>query len=171
MTLTASDLTGEQYHHTPADVDALHVLAEMLPLCPIVVNIGACFGTSTLAILEARPDAFVFSIDIAVCPQERENHMRALVPPGRCVRVLGASQDVGRYWPAHSVDFVFVDGAHDYEGVRDDIHFWMPTVKPGGIIAFHDYGTPSLPHVARAIDEAFSAPPLMAVERIRVWRL
>ena len=168
--LKASDLVGEAFHHTVADVDTLHALADMLPLCPVVVNIGACFGTSTLAILETRPNAFIFSIDIALCPWERQHHELAGVPLGRCVRLLGASQDAGRYWPVHSVDFVFVDGAHDYEGVRDDIRYWLPTVKPGGIIAFHDYGTPSLPHVARAIDEAFNEPPLMAVERIRAWR-
>lgn len=169
--LRASDLVGEAFHHTLADVDTLRFLADMLPPNPTCVNIGACFGTSTLAILESRPDAFVFSIDIMPCPLERQHHDRAGIQPGRCVRVLGPSQDAGHHWPPHSVDFVFVDGAHDYDGVRDDILYWVPAVKPGGIIAFHDYGTPSLPHVARAIDEAFSTPPLVAVERIRAWQI
>lgn len=171
MSLTASVLTGEEFHHTVADVDTLHFLAEMLPPSPVVVNIGACFGTSTLAIREVRPDAFIFSIDIELCPWEVMHHAQANMPLGRCVRVLGPSQDVGQHWPPQSVDLVFVDGAHDYEGVRDDIRVWLPTVKAGGIIAFHDYGTPSLPHVARAIDEVFSTPPLVAVERIRAWRV
>lgn len=172
MNLTASALTGEAFHHTVADVETLHALADMLPLCPVVVNIGACFGTSTLAILEQRPDAFVFSIDIMPCPLERQHHEQAGIPAGRCVRVLGPSQDVGRYWPAHSVDFVFVDGGHADVEVRGDIDAWLKTIKPGGIIAFHDYGTASLPDVKRVVDEAFgNTPPLVAVERIRAWRV
>ena len=38
-----------------------------------------------------------------------------------------------------SLDFVFIDASHEYEDVRDDILAWYPKVKPGGIIAGHDY--------------------------------
>lgn len=37
-------------------------------------------------------------------------------------------------------DFVFIDGAHDYESVRTDLCSWLPKVKVGGVIAGHDYG-------------------------------
>ena len=36
-------------------------------------------------------------------------------------------------------DFVFIDGNHWYDYVLDDIHAWLPKVRPGGIIAGHDY--------------------------------
>ena len=39
----------------------------------------------------------------------------------------------------NSLDFVFIDASHEYEDVRDDILAWYPKVKPGGIIAGHDY--------------------------------
>ena len=38
----------------------------------------------------------------------------------------------------HSVDFLFVDGDHEYEGVRKDCNLYGPLVRPGGLIAFHD---------------------------------
>ena len=38
-----------------------------------------------------------------------------------------------------SLDFVFIDGAHDTESVCADIDTWYPKVKVGGIIAGHDY--------------------------------
>lgn len=38
-----------------------------------------------------------------------------------------------------SFDFVFLDGNHDYERVRNDIHAWLPKVKAGGTLAGHDY--------------------------------
>jgi predicted O-methyltransferase YrrM len=35
-------------------------------------------------------------------------------------------------------DFVFVDGNHTYEGLRQDWEGWSPLIEPGGIIALHD---------------------------------
>lgn len=50
----------------------------------------------------------------------------------------------------NSLDFVFIDAAHDYESVSRDIMAWIPKIKKGGVIAGHDK---SWPGVRRAIDE------------------
>ncbi len=52
--------------------------------------------------------------------------------------------------PDHSLDFVFVDADHSYEGCLADIVNWTPKVRPSGIIAGHDYGWAT---VRRAVDE------------------
>lgn len=36
------------------------------------------------------------------------------------------------------IDFLFIDGDHTYEGVKQDFHMYAPLVRPGGIIALHD---------------------------------
>jgi predicted O-methyltransferase YrrM len=36
------------------------------------------------------------------------------------------------------VDFLFIDGDHQYEGVRKDYNLYSRLVRPGGLIAFHD---------------------------------
>lgn len=36
------------------------------------------------------------------------------------------------------IDFLFIDGDHSYEGVKQDFEMYSPFVKPGGLIAFHD---------------------------------
>lgn len=36
-------------------------------------------------------------------------------------------------------DFVYIDAAHDEASVTQDIEAWMPLIRPGGIIAGHDY--------------------------------
>ena len=38
----------------------------------------------------------------------------------------------------HPVEFVFIDGAHEYEAVKLDFDVWFPKVIEGGIMAFHD---------------------------------
>ena len=38
-----------------------------------------------------------------------------------------------------SLDFVYIDGFHDFDWVMSDLIFWVPKVRSGGIIAGHDY--------------------------------
>lgn len=53
-----------------------------------------------------------------------------------------------------SLDFVFIDAAHDYDSVKADIVAWLPKIKPGGHIAGHDYHWEG---VNRAVNEAFDS--------------
>jgi predicted O-methyltransferase YrrM len=39
----------------------------------------------------------------------------------------------------NSLDFVFIDGNHEYKHVLEDITEWTKKVKPGGVVAGHDY--------------------------------
>jgi hypothetical protein len=50
--------------------------------------------------------------------------------------VVGNSQ-APRTEPA-SIDLLFIDGDHTYEGCKADILTWAPRVVPGGDIIFHD---------------------------------
>jgi len=53
------------------------------------------------------------------------------------------------------LDFVFIDGNHEYEMVAQDIEDWWPKIKPGGFLAGHDYyPSPDKFHrVQQAVDE------------------
>lgn len=43
-------------------------------------------------------------------------------------------------------DFLFIDGDHTYQGVRQDFEMYAPLVRRGGIVAFHDVmPNPTLP--------------------------
>ena len=59
----------------------------------------------------------------------------------------------------HSLDFVFIDASHEYEDVKADIIAWLPKIKPGGILAGHDYYIDDFdyyPGVKQAVNEEFS---------------
>lgn len=53
-----------------------------------------------------------------------------------------------------SLDFVYVDGNHLYEYVKQDIALWWPKVKPMGVFAGHDLNGDFYPgNVDRAVRE------------------
>jgi hypothetical protein len=61
----------------------------------------------------------------------------------------------------HSLDFVYIDARHDYDSVLEDLEAWAGKVRPGGILAGHDYVDGDLPegkfYVKSAVDEYFGA--------------
>jgi Methyltransferase domain/6-hydroxymethylpterin diphosphokinase MptE-like len=59
--------------------------------------------------------------------------------------------------PDGSLDFVFIDADHSYEGCIADIDAWLPKVRAGGVLCGHDYENTQFPRfgVKRAVDERF----------------
>ena len=49
------------------------------------------------------------------------------------------SMEAVKKFENESIDFVFIDGSHEYEDIKNDIISWMPKVKKGGVLAGHDY--------------------------------
>ena len=49
------------------------------------------------------------------------------------------SMEAVKDFPDNRVDFVYIDGNHDFLNVAQDIHYWFKKVRPGGILAGHDY--------------------------------
>ena len=65
-----------------------------------------------------------------------------------------------------SLDFVYIDGNHDFINVTQDLHAWSPKVRSGGIISGHDClkmrnSTSNLhvAHVVNAWTQAFFIDP------------
>jgi hypothetical protein len=60
------------------------------------------------------------------------------------------SIDAASTYPDQSLDYVFIDAAHDYDSVRNDISAWIPKIKPNGMIGGHDFFHPP---VVQAVHE------------------
>ena len=50
-------------------------------------------------------------------------------------------------------DFIFVDGGHSYAEVKGDYYRFLPLVRKGGIMAFHDINEAECPDVVRFWEE------------------
>jgi len=73
----------------------------------------------------------------------------------RATIIRKRSVDAARDVPDGSLDFVFIDADHSYDGCKADIAAWMPKLKPGGLLSGHDYDNPDFEKfgVKRAVDE------------------
>lgn len=49
------------------------------------------------------------------------------------------SVEAAKQIPDTSLDFIYVDARHDYCGVKEDLEAYYPKLRPGGIMAGHDY--------------------------------
>lgn len=52
-----------------------------------------------------------------------------------------------------SVDAVYIDGLHTYEGVKNDLLAWLPKMKRDGWLLGHDYRPGKFDGVVRAVNE------------------
>jgi O-methyltransferase len=50
------------------------------------------------------------------------------------------------------IAFAFLDGDY-YESIRDSLRLVAPRMISGGVVIVHDYASPALPGVARAVEE------------------
>lgn len=52
-----------------------------------------------------------------------------------------------------SLDFIFIDGDHNYEAVKTDMNLYYKKIKSGGIFSGHDYAYATNGDVSRAVHE------------------
>lgn len=74
--------------------------------------------------------------------------VKHIVTPVKAISWEAASQ-----YQDNSLEFVFIDAAHDYQSVKKDLQAWYPKVAKGGTFAGHDYSWG--PEVKRAVNEFF----------------
>jgi len=129
-------------------------VAEDLPEGARTVEIGVFHGRSLIFLAEelARlgKRAEVWGIDPleAHWPEPGMSSWAAFVkhlhedcsPEAReRIRVIRATSEALVAFRPASLDLVFVDGRHEEPGVREDITLALPRLRPGAILAGHDY--------------------------------
>ena len=136
-------------HLTVREKELLYRLSAMIPGRPSVVEIGSYLGASTcfLAAGVSSRQGKVYAVDtwtnIAMTEGPRDTfadflrHTKSFEES--IVVMRGMSEEVGKGFP-RCIDLLFIDGDHSYEGVCSDIRTWLPKVKNGGVLMFHDYG-------------------------------
>jgi hypothetical protein len=59
--------------------------------------------------------------------------------PYGCIVIKGFSEEVHKDIPDGSLDFVYIDGNHDFLHTTQDLFYWTPKVRAEGIVSGHDF--------------------------------
>lgn len=111
----------------------------------VIVEIGTYRGGSLRCWSAcAASDAIIVGTDTPGTPPEVEASLQSWLKPGQRGKIfLGdltteAFRDEILKWVGAPIDFLFIDGNHNWDYIERDYRFWAPSVRSGGMIGFHD---------------------------------
>ncbi len=157
-----------------------HTILDRLPTgVPLAgVEIGVWHGENAAALLAARPDLSLTLIDPYRCGKpgtpwwESGSTMPSRPQADYDAAMAAATARLAQFgdraamlrcdgagaaaaFDDESLDLVWIDGDHSYEGCLADIEAWLPKVRAGGLIGGHDYGREQRGAVAAAVHDIF----------------
>ena len=138
-----------------------------------IVEVGCWKGKSTTAIgLGADPNATAIFVvdsfegdsghkaefDVSTIRPDFDKQMERVGLTNRIIVQPGFSIEVAKQHEDDSVSMLFLDAAHEYDSVKEDILAWSPKLKSGGKVYFHDYPADGDPNggfeeLKQAVDE------------------
>ncbi len=159
------------------EISELEYLASAASKHRRILEIGSWKGRSAIAMAE-NTTGLVYCVDTWSGHLEASEHFSAecfmaflkntksfnnIIPiPLESSHVADIFRPFGQH-----LGMIFIDGRHDYEGVKKDIVNWTPLLDEGGILCGHDYGHPDWPDVVKAVDEL--VPNFRRVPNTNIW--
>jgi hypothetical protein len=144
---------------------------------PVGVEIGVFTGALSTKLL-TKPDLKLFMVDSWVQADPKSDYAKSTDFHGNLSQadqdrfynhsvsvtsfaadrrevIRKDSLEAAKDFEDNSLDFVFIDADHTYEGCKADILAWAPKVKEGGLISGHDFQNPNYPSwgVEQAVGE------------------
>ncbi len=100
--------------------------------------------------------------------QERQNlifksAIELLTPYKNCRIIKKTSMEAVKGFADESLDFVYIDGNHEFRFIAEDLAEWTKKVRPGGVVSGDDYfytkttKGPQLWHVGYVLDAYINA--------------
>lgn len=138
----------------------------------IGAELGVEEGVTTCHLLHENKDLHIIAVDNFVTERSKELFDRGGVPKfiksGRATHYKMSTAEAAKHVEDGSLDFVFIDADHSYEGVKADIKIWDPKVKEGGYVIGHDYDYPKWwgKQVKQAVDEIYGEKVMTAPDHL-----
>ena len=155
-----SEMIAQTFTYSDAFLQPIQVEEELARLLEdvrrlnprTVIEIGTSMGgTLYLWTRLAKPDAVIVSVDLpggqfggGYSPL-RTPIYRRFARERQTLHLMRADshqhstlEQVRVLFGGQSVDLLFIDGDHTYEGVKQDWEMYSPLVRPGGLVVFHD---------------------------------
>ena len=148
-------------------------------LCPDAVHgaeIGMPYGENLAHLMPLLPRLYLLTVD-PYLPYDEEGmdkHKLGLARleaiknmqrfPGRVFWREASSVEAAEAVLPKSLDFVFIDAAHDEMNVRRDVGTWKLKVKPGGWLIGHDASWPGVDPVVKDLGASLYDDDVWAVK-------
>jgi hypothetical protein len=127
-------------------LESRKVLLEHLPQGGVVAEIGVDEGIFSQSILALNRPERLHLIDLwgskrygKAKQHSVEQQFVEEIQTGKVVINLGYSTDVANTFTDHYFDWIYIDTSHSYTVTIAELEAYRTKVKPGGIIAGHDY--------------------------------
>lgn len=152
------EVNGVQGYHTPFDLHVFIRFSSQLPPGALVLEVGSFMGLSSLIMAKSFMAAGNYTARIhcvdtwegsiehqgfdfikegrlydIFCQNIRKSGLGTFIVP-----VRSDSSKAAERYAEESLDMIFIDGDHSFEGCLKDLRAWYPKLKPGGIFFGHD---------------------------------
>jgi hypothetical protein len=117
------------------------------------VEIGVDRGKNLVTMLKYCNRIMFAMVDIYEHPELHDNHEPF---KDRTTWYNMDSVEASKRFPDKHFDYIYIDGAHDYDSVINDLRAWWPKIKQGGVFAGHDFWYHD---VQRAVVDFFLGKP------------
>jgi len=156
--MNTADFLHEKFNHRSDQIPPVRLRGfTRNKLYPIFAELGFSVGAeigvaqakNAVQICSHNPLLKLYCVDpwekYALNPRAHSNqeecHQLAIerLAPYNVELIQAMSMDAVKNFDKHSLDFVYIDGHHSFDYVIQDLVEWSKIVKPGGIVAGHDY--------------------------------
>lgn len=134
----------------------------------VCVEIGVQYGLNAKTILKLLPIKKLYLIDPYYDDEIFYAAKRTLAKFNKKIEFIRKTSEEAETNIPYDLDFVYIDGLHDYEHVKKDIELYYPKVKKGGIIGGHDFWADQI-GVCNAVLEFAFKNNLKLYGRITDW--
>lgn len=155
-------------------IDLLTYLSNKLPNQDYkMIEIGSYMGESTMLFASTGIFSSIYSID----PHDGDEEFNELFNYDwnfviseynkntrffDCItHIKDFSYNVYNKFEDGSIDFIYIDGNHSYESIKQDLQLYLPKLKSNGIISGHDYFEGRWPETVTAINEMIGEPDVV----------
>jgi predicted O-methyltransferase YrrM len=136
------------------------VLAELAASAGEALEVGSAYGYSTIVMAKAGARVTAVDPHAGELPGSlgiMQGNLQAYQANTVTVSV-GTSQEVLPRLPLGWFGLVFVDGDHTEAAVAHDVGWALKLLRPGGVLACHDYDEGTCPGVRAALDRVMGGP-------------
>jgi predicted O-methyltransferase YrrM len=134
------------------------------------------FGENFSHLLEILPNLYLLAVD-PYRPYDEQGMTQQFLDSAQNEMARNLQKHYGRvFWQnlpsiyaswvvlPKSLDFVFIDAAHDEDSVRADVAAWSTKIKPGGWLIGHDASWPGVAPIVKELGASLYDDDVWAVQ-------